>query len=261
MTLSVLISCMNQTHEIVQKSNVQTDCIVINQCDHEGIEQFSFRNKNGQDCKVQFISTTDRGLSKSRNMAIAAANTDICLLCDDDEILEDDYENKILEAYENHPEISIAAFNVNRKDSRCHILARKKISFRLCLKLSSVQITFKRQDILEHRISFDEKIGSGTGNGPGEENGFLLSCRRQGLIGYVFPELIAMLTESESNWFKGYDEKYFVDNGYATKRTMGEILAMIYLIYWLVSHYTLYSKDMNICKAFCCVTKGVFQKR
>ena len=45
------------------------------------------------------IYTTERGLSKSRNLAIANAKTDICLICDDDEIFVDNYEEIILNAY------------------------------------------------------------------------------------------------------------------------------------------------------------------
>ena len=80
---------------IIKKSNLQTDAVVVNQCDRDSIEDFFFLNKDNKRCHVIFISTTERGLSRSRNMAIKnAIDADICLLSDDDERFEDDYENK-----------------------------------------------------------------------------------------------------------------------------------------------------------------------
>lgn len=248
--------------DIIKRSNVQTDVVVVNQCDHNNTDDFDFVNKYGRLCHAKVIATTERGLSKSRNMALKNAWGDICLICDDDEILADDYEKKILDAYINHTDISFAAFCVNRSDSHCPAPVRKKkINFKLCLKLSSVQLTFRRKDILENRIRFDEKIGSGTGNGGGEDNGWLLSCRRQGLIGYFFPDIIASLIDSDSNWFKGYNEKYFLDKGYSMKRIMGTPLAMIYLLYWNLSHHNLYGSDISILKSLKYSFKGIFQNQ
>ena len=53
MTLQVLISCMHQTdHSIVAKSNIQSDVIVVNQCDRNLVEEYSFKNKIGKKSAV-----------------------------------------------------------------------------------------------------------------------------------------------------------------------------------------------------------------
>ena len=116
MKLQVLISCMHQIDtSIIERTNIQTDVIVINQCNYDKREEFNFINKKGEVCQAIFISTTERGLSRSRNLALKNATADICLICDDDEVLDDNYNDKIIQNYKNKPDLSIIAFQI--KDS------------------------------------------------------------------------------------------------------------------------------------------------
>ena len=118
MTFNLLISCMHQKDaSIIERSNVQSDVIVVNQCDKDSVEEFDFVNKKGRKCHAKFICTTERGLSKSRNMAIRNAWGDICLICDDDETIADDCEEKILRAYSENPDAALIAFALLRKDN------------------------------------------------------------------------------------------------------------------------------------------------
>lgn len=71
----VLLSCMHQkSHSIIARAHIQTDAVIINQCHTDSIEEFFFKNLKGVNCRVVFISTTQRGLSNSRNMAIINAD-------------------------------------------------------------------------------------------------------------------------------------------------------------------------------------------
>ena len=79
MTFNILISCMHQKDaSIIERTGVQSDVVVINQCDHNSIEEFDFINRKGEKCHAKFICTTERGLSRSSNMAIRYAEGDIC---------------------------------------------------------------------------------------------------------------------------------------------------------------------------------------
>ena len=90
MRLEVLISCMHQKDaSIIQRTNIQSDVLIVNQCNENREERFDFKNKKGELCIARMIYTAERGLSRSRNMALRNAKGDICLICDDDEILED----------------------------------------------------------------------------------------------------------------------------------------------------------------------------
>lgn len=117
MTFNILISCMHQADtSIIERSNVQSDVVVVNQCDHDSVEEFDFVNKKGKTCHAKFICTTERGLSKSRNMAIRNAWGDVCQICDDDEWLADNGEEVILRAYAENPDAALIAFSLIRKD-------------------------------------------------------------------------------------------------------------------------------------------------
>ena len=120
MKLVVLISCMQQKDaSIIERTGVQTDVVVVNQCDRDCVKEFDFVNNKGRTCHAKFICTTERGLSHSRNMAIQNAWGDYCIFADDDETLSDGYEQVILSAFERQPKADIIAFNY--KDQNCRI--------------------------------------------------------------------------------------------------------------------------------------------
>lgn len=268
MTLNILISCMHQDKNIIERSNVQSDVVVVNQCDENGREEFTFTNKNGRECKALFISTTERGLSRSRNMALRNAWGDICLICDDDESLDDNYEEKILRGYKEHPEVGVIAFALNRKDSGKQYPKQEKVlGFRQILKTSSHQISFKRKLMFEENekkncIEFDELMGSGTGNGGGEENKFLFDCKKAGLKLLYVPYVIATVNPSESQWFDGYDEKQLKNTGWTSRRILGIFIGFVYILYFGISHrYQYKEKSISMLSGIRFLLEGFFETR
>ena len=247
MTFNLLISCMHQKDtSIIQRSNVQTDVVVVNQCDKDSVEEFDFVNNKGRVCHAKFINTTERGLSKSRNMAIHHAWGDICQICDDDEWMADDGEEKILRAYEENPDAALILFALKREDvQKLYPVEKKSVGFVQILRSSSLQITFSHNLLRRNGISFDEKMGSGTGNGGGEENLFMLTFRRKGLKLLYYPDVIATVKPGESQWFHGFDRKYFEAFGWSTHRMLGGFVSILYLVYWAFSHQSLY-KDSSM---------------
>ena len=261
MTLQVLISCMYQEDtSLIERSNIQTDAVVINQCDNNKKEYISFKNQEGVDCQVLFISTTERGLSRSRNMAIRNATADICLLCDDDEVFEDDYEKNITEVFENNDNLDIITFLVNCPNKKSTYKS-KKVGYIGAMQTASWQIAFKRESIVDNNIQFDVCMGSGTGNGAGEENMFLFDCLKSKLKLWYTPILIATVAQTSSNWFKGFTNTYFSDRGWVNRRLFGVFLALIYALYYSVTKYTLYKHENNFGNALYYQVLGVFQKR
>ena len=75
MKLQVLVSTMHQTdYSLLEKMNIQSDAIVINQCDRDGIERFSFPFR-GHD--ILWMSMNERGVGLSRNNALMRATGDM----------------------------------------------------------------------------------------------------------------------------------------------------------------------------------------
>lgn len=259
MTLQVLISCMHQTdHSIVTKSNIQSDVIVVNQCDKNQIEEYSFKNKIGKECRVKFISTTERGLSRSRNMAIKNATADICLICDDDEVLDDDYPTKIIDAFTHNPESSIIAFQL-QNTYKTYPSNKKNIGYINALKLASWQLAFKREDISANNIFFDETLGSGVSKAGGEENMFLYDCLKSRLKILYVPQSIGRMIDGPSLWFKGYTEDFFHDKGVLMRKLMGKRLGYLYAVYFWLSKYPLYKDNLTMSRCWKSIHKGLVQ--
>lgn len=249
--------------DIISRSNVQSDVVVVNQCNHDSIEEFDFVNASGRKCHVKYINTTTRGLSKSRNIALSNAWGDICQICDDDELLPNNVEDSILEVYNAKQDAGLIAFSLIREDSsKTYPPNETNLGFRQLLKTSSHQITFDRKQILEKGIKFDEKMGSGTGNGGGEEVRFMLDCRKKGLKLMYSPVSIATVKPSKSQWFKGYDSNFFENQGWTDRRLLGNMLGFVYAIYWPIFRRSVYIKDgISMCEAIFYSIKGFFSKR
>lgn len=258
----VLLSCMYQkSHSIIARSHIQTDAIIINQCDIDSIEEIFFKNFKDVNCKVIFISTTQRGLSNSRNMAITNAPSDsIGIICDEDEVLADNYEELVLEGYDSCCNPDIVAFKVGWNGfGKKYSHKPHKLSYIQSLRICSVQISFKIGRILEKQIFFDPLMGSGSGNGAGEENKFILDCRRNGMRLFYYPNEIATISQGESQWFKGFDNKYFENFGWSARRIHNNIiLTAVYLFYYAISKRKLYKGDNTFIGALKAMYKGMF---
>lgn len=213
MKLEVLMSAMHQSDfTLGYKSRVKSDLLIINQCDKEDYEEILVDGY-----RWRMISTKERGLSKSRNMALHYAKGDICLWSDDDETFSENYAEVIIEAYVETPQAAAVVFNVNRIN-----YSMKKAYYRIqntreapkYRGYQSGMLSFKRQDIINAQIQFDEKFGSGTPWGGGEEILFERDIREKGLKIYENPSEIATLDYGGgSQWFKGYNERYFYNLG------------------------------------------------
>lgn len=261
--LVVLLSCMNSDSSIIQKSNIQTDVIVVNQTDNNKKEKFSFKNKKGEVCNCFFLNSTTRGLSRSRNIAIQSARSwKYGLLSDDDEVFADDYEEKIVNEY-NSIEADFIAFQVERKGKK-YPDQPSKMSLKNILRTSSVQITFRLPIIQSNNLKFDEKMGAGSGNGSGEEIKFMMDCRKAGMTLFYNPSIIASLKEgSESTWFNGFDERYFQNRGWASRRTFGLFTGMAFMLFNIMHNRKKFkqSGSLTIIQMINNGIIGIFDKR
>lgn len=258
-TIEVLISCMYQTDtSIIEKSNIQTDAIVINQCDRNSINEFTFKNKRGELCNVRFISTTERGLSKSRNMAIRNSSADICLICDDDEFLRDDYADIIKSAYLQNSKFDFIIFNMEDR-FRTFPTKKYKINFIKALKVASWQISFKRESIIKRGICIDETMGAGITMGGGEENKFIVDCLKNKLLGVYIPDIIGKVSQESSTWDLNNEncKQYFQDRGGAYKKIMGCFCGSAYILYSSLKKYRYYRAFLPLNKCIYLQFKGL----
>ncbi|MBR4694240.1 MAG: hypothetical protein IKQ06_03235 [Bacilli bacterium] len=215
MDIEVLISTMNinskkQYEKLIDKMNIKGSSIVINQCPNSEVLVHDISNG-----KNKLFSYREKGLSRSRNLALNKCSSSIALLADDDMSYVNNYEQIIKAAYTKYNDADIIAFFVS-SDNPNNVkpkLKEGKVSALKTFKIQSVQLSFKVESIKKYNIIFDDRFGAGSSLYMGEENIFLSDCIRSGLKIYSYPIEIARLDNRESTWFKGYDEEYFIIKG------------------------------------------------
>lgn len=216
MTFELEISTMHKTKEecfaMLAKMNVRCNCIIINQCDCN-----DYFEKVIDDQHVRIFFTTERGLSRSRNMALRNCNADILGIADDDLYYYDDFDKIIINAYNKQRDAGVMIFNMDYEkktfpeyDFRCNF-------FHL-LGFISMLCTFNMKVInsLTHKkkLLFNNLFGSGSSYfHSGEENIFLADCYHAGLHIYYRCVKILYRPQMPSSWFSGYDEKFLRDRG------------------------------------------------
>lgn len=211
MKIQHLISAVKaDPSELINKMNIATDAVLINQCGVESSEEI--------DCdfgKVRVYSYNEKGVGLSRNRAIEHADGDIMLFSDEDIVYTDGYVDIILHEFEIHPEADALFFNVkvcderrtyyNEDYSKCHLWnAGRYPAYSIAIRRSS----FEGKD-----IRFSTLFGGGAKYSCGEDSIFIKDCLKGGLNMYRTTALIGEEIPRPSTWFKGYNEKFFFDRG------------------------------------------------
>lgn len=218
-------------------AKVGTDLLIINQCDRD-----DYMEQIVDGHLWRMISTTERGLSKSRNMAIKNARGEICLLADDDEEFKPDTWTDVAQVFDSIPEAAAVVFNVDRINN----YYKKKYYTITQIKeapsyrgYGSVQMAFRLDFIKKNNIQFNEKFGSGTEWGGGEEILFQNTIKSKDGRIYECPSVISTIDYSGgSQWFHGYDANYFYNlgafSGYCNKgkMTLKAVLVFVYTCFY-----------------------------
>lgn len=241
MSLQVLVSTMYQTdYSLIKKMNIQSDAVVVNQCNRNNFDELQIES-----FQVKWIDSVERGLSRSRNTAIRYANSDFCLLSDDDLEYVNDYENIILQQFQQYPEADIITFKVDGIEEKFKDYYRRsrKLNYLTSMKVASVEIAIRLDSIKKAGVSFNELFGAGAKYLMGEENIFLYDCLKKGLNIQYVPIKIADLHIGESSWFKGYNKEYFIAKG-AIFTAMSKAFSIPLIMQFALRKYKLY-KDEN----------------
>ncbi len=252
----ILLSCMflSDSKEMIKRSHITSDTVIINQCDEE-----NYKEENICNALLRTFSVTDRGLTKSRNLAISKSQADICIICDDDEIFNDGYEKAVSSAYDALPDADIIIFDMVDRPLKWGNRI-KRLGYIDLMSVSSWQITFRREKLLASGVLFDENMGAGSGNGAEEEFRFLTQCRKAKLRIYHYPFRLASVAQTQSTWFKGFDEEFFVNRGNTTRYIMGLPLSVLYAAYYAFAKRKQLS-GMSMLRAFSYTVKGIKENR
>lgn len=225
MKLEVLLSIMNLNKTDLDKMNIVSYCVVINQTSEKKYEKY----KN-----FKIYSYRERGISNSRNRALEHSGGDILLFCDDDIVYNDNYESIILDEFKNNKKADMILFNFdspnrfqkkNTKNKRLHIFNS--------LKYGTFNIAVKKESLDKHNIKFNSLFGTKEHYNSGEDTLFIVECLKKKMKLYSSTQTIGTVYHESSSWFKGYNEKYFFDKGAlfcAISKPLRHLLFLQYLI-------------------------------
>jgi glycosyltransferase involved in cell wall biosynthesis len=210
--LEILVATMHQKDlSKIKEMNIKCDVIFANQAD-----EYSYVEEKTNLIFSRMVTTSERGVSKNRNLALSMAKNEICLLGDDDVNYVDDCESIILNAFNELSQADIIIFNIDtlgKKVSRRMNTKIKKVKIFNFMNYGSVRIAFRKEKILRKNIWFSLKFGGGATYGAGEDSLFLREALQKKLKIYTYPAKIADVKQIESTWFEGYNSKFFFDKG------------------------------------------------
>lgn len=222
MVIEFLVATTNRTdlsfldRLFAQVEGTDYRVLVINQC-----LSIPLTPVHSADARIRCLSTQEKGIANSRNMALANAVGDWCVICDDDVVLEPGVLQSIRAAVAQSPGVSIFTFKIKTPEGKPYKSYPERSSaltgsFRL-MRVSSIEIVVNRAAVTANTIRFTPWLGLGTGFSGGEEVVFLRDCLNRKLkIGYVNAFVVQHPAESSGKAF--HKESNALANGALLKK-------------------------------------------
>lgn len=233
MKLQVLVSTMNQKdYSLLDKMNIQSDVIVVNQCDKNSVDEFVYNSHS-----VKWISMSEKGVGLSRNTSLMNATADIVLFADDDICYYDGYTEAVISAFENNEKADIICFNISLLNSAKNIgghknnTKNKRLHFFNSMKYGAPTIAARRKMLFKESVFFSLLFGGGAEFASGEDSIFIKKCLDAKLKLFSSVYCLGTIDDSESSWYRGIDDKFFEDRGMLYKLTFSKIYWLLFIYY------------------------------
>lgn len=190
---------------------------------------------------VRCISVAEKGISKSRNLAIANSRADICVVSDDDLVYHSNSNEIIKNVYEKEDKLDVAVFQILTPEGKLYKKYKKNQldinSPYKAMQVSSVEITFRRKSIMENNIRFNEKFGLGTKYPKGEETLFINECRKKGLKIKYYP--IPIVTHPQESSGKTFSKGHILADGIIYTK-LYSAFGVLFSMYFSIKRYRRY---------------------
>lgn len=176
--------------------------------------------------KIRLIHSTEKGLSKSRNLALTHARGKICVFTDDDVVFLEAFDDKIKRAFTEFPDSSLIRFQYESQPGlpakKYPIRPQAHLSKMNLLNLSSVEMVINLEKINEKGIRFNEHFGLGSGVFEmGEEQVFAAEIRKTGGQLSYFSEPLLLHPQESSTEKIADDRRYYIYGG-VTRAVFGK---------------------------------------
>ena len=211
MKLCVLVAALEQDADrLPEKMGLKNEAVIVNQCDHDGERVVTHRGRS-----IRILERNERGVGRSRNLALDHAEGDIVLFSDEDIVYDESYASRVIKAFRRRPSADLILFNVrvnerrrtywNEREKRVHGFNLGRYPTFCCAA--------RLERLKEKKVRFSLLFGGGAPYSNGEDSLFFMDCIRAGLRIYAVNAVIGREEARESTWFRGYDRKFFYDRG------------------------------------------------
>jgi len=252
-TVSLVSAVDRNVEEMLGGMHLETDAVVVNQCDHAGDREFLFQDK-----KIRQIDRPERGVGLSRNTCIDnAPECDILLFTDEDIVYDEGYAGLIEDEYRAHQDADALLFNVRVCENRRTYWNEdfKRVRFYNYGRYPAYSISIKKSALDKSGVRFPLEFGGGAKYANGEDSIFLHELLRAGVKIFRTPVCLGEETERESSWFNGYNERFFIGRGALYVKLYG-VFAVPRALLFLIRHRYMY-EETGFTKAFKYMKQGM----
>ena len=193
---------------------------------------------------IRVINSFEKGLSKSRNLALENAVGKILVITDDDVVYQQGFITKIINAYNQFPDAAAINFCAVKSDGNLmkKYPNRSKTNLNAfdVFNTSSIEMTLNRTILDKTKVKFDEDFGLGGIFEMGEEAIFLFDIKNKKQQLVFEPEIIVKHRKQTSSDKKSITEKYYIQGALFTR-----IFKSNY-IYWIFVKFFFDLKQQKI---------------
>lgn len=253
--LEVLISALGKDAQALASGmNLECDAVLVDQGSRN--DRYEFNTSEGH--TVRTIESVERGIGRSRNLALEEARGRIVLFSDDDIVYSEGYAERIQKAFEAHPEADIIMFNVNVSEDRKTYRIDKEIRVHKWSvgRYPAYAAAARLDSIRRAKVRFSLLFGGGARYSNGEDSLFFMDCLRAGLKVIAVPVTIGSEIPRESTWFHGFNDKFFLDRGVLYSFLYGNA-AGIWALRFVIAKRHSYAGQMKPSDAFKLMRKGI----
>lgn len=254
MRLQVLTAAVDkEARALAASMNIATDMIIVNQCGRYFYEEFEY---NGS--RICCFSMKERGVGLNRNTALLHADGDIVLFSDEDIRFRDGYGEQVLNAFDRNPDADLITFNFKVDERRATYRNEKEKAIRWYNygRYPTYSVAARLEALRRCNISFSLLFGGGAKYSNGEDSLFLHDCLKKGMHLYASAEEIGEEVYRESTWFKGYNEKFFVDRGVLYHFLYGK-MAGIFALRFLYANRGEMCREISLQEAYKLMKRGI----
>lgn len=170
---------------------------------------------------VRVINSFEKGLSKSRNLALKNARGKIVLIADDDVVYKKDFDTKIVKAHNQYQNKAVISFCVDKPDGTLFKKYLSNVKMNLSVSelfnVLSIEISINMLIIDGLGVKFDKNFGLGSRFEMGEEAVFLSDLNKKNQQIAFVPSVIVSHPEVSSTNKFDFKERYYIQGAFLSR--------------------------------------------